>query len=290
MKRALPILLLCQCFIPNPWFGLLDDSAGTSTSQTSTSTRETDQTPTGSETGTPGSSGSSGMLMATMGSSETTLGSSGEPTTGHMGSSSSSTTGTSSASTGISSSSSGEGDTTTGEGALFKDLYELCPVPGVAWLGGKALNIPLECNGGDKPGVSQIPFLNILGKNKSSILNMSPTIEPMGALEGRYPFAPLSPQEAMTAKVLAEIHCPVSPNPQKPCEAYAKIVVEVNKVPLGSVESPLKDGNLESLQLDLASVQAVVDGEAFDIVLHVDVGEGAGDYDRVYFIGPRVSL
>jgi len=152
------------------------------------------------------------------------------------------------------------------------------------------LNIPFPCNVGSKPGVSQIPLLNIEGKNKTSILDTTPSIEAKGAIRGVFPFAPLTPDEAMTAKVLTEVHCPLSPNPNLPCKTTVKVIVEVNDVPLGVAESALGDGATDFLQLDLSNVPEVVGGEAFEIVLYVDVGAEASPNDRVYFIHPRVTL
>lgn len=173
---------------------------------------------------------------------------------------------------------------------LYRDLYLLCPMPGVAWWGGAGLNIPLQCNVGSKPGVSQIPLLNIDGWDKTNILNTTPSLGTGGAIEGRFPFLPLTPEEAMTAKVLTGIHCPPSGDPNQPCETTVKVLVEVNNVVVGGVESAIGDGVSDFLQLDLSSVPEVVGGEAFEVVLHVDVGNQASPEDRVYFVHPRVTL
>lgn len=279
-------VLFCGCLaIPNPWFELDSMDSGEQPNTSSggaTSSVGTSSTPTSSGTTTGSSSTSVTTEMEAPTSSGPVPTSTTE--TSSESTSSESTSSESTSSTGSEGSSTGEPEN------LFGDLYELCPVPGVGWWGGAGSNVLLQCNDGDLPGVSQIPALQIDGMEETSILNISPSLEPLGAMEGRYPFAPLDPNQALTAKVLAKVHCPVSPDPMKPCSTNAKIEARVNDVPVGSSQTPLEDGASEALLLDLSVIPEILGGEGFEIVLRVDVGENPGPHDRVYFIHPRVTI
>jgi len=298
MKNITPLLcLLCSCSMPNPWFILKSDGShggedssrpetGTGTSNDSTgysSTSEESSAATRSEETTPTTGSTSISTTEGIGTSSTNT----FPTSGWgtgTDDTNSSTTGTTETMDTM-----GTSGTTGGEvGMIYWDLYVLCPAAGVQWLGGKSLNIAMECNGNSDPYVGQIPKIKINGKDQTSVLNFSPTyVELGGRLKGDYPLI-LTVQEAETARLKTAVHCPVSPQPNQPCDVHVKLAVEVNKVEVAFVEADVMDGETVSLQLDLFTIPSVVEGLGFNAVLYADVGGVDSPNDHAYFIHPRI--
>lgn len=168
------------------------------------------------------------------------------------------------------------------------DLYALCPEAGVEWLGGSNLNIPFECNQLGPPSADQIPKLLIEGMEETSILDLTPTDSMDGAVQGSYPLN-LKNEDIPLAKFKAQVVCPTSPEPAKPCEATADLIVTVFDVPKGIASVLLKDGDSADLELQMADL-ADIEGNIFEAILKVSVGDKNNPHNHVYFVHPRITL
>jgi hypothetical protein len=268
---------LAACSRENPWF-LVDGGGG--------ATGDAGPSSTGDADGGPGGTSSSGEDPPEESSGVGPVDSGEEP-----GESTSSSTTSGEASTGEPMTT--DAETSTGEQpeeVVLVDLWALCPKPTGMWAGGSMGQDPVECDQVKPQGlwVKRHASLEYEGEQLPLVIELSPSKVEGGSVTGRYPEIKLPADLAPQARLVAEVICPASEEPNPPCEVQADLYAEVDEAPVAFATVNVADGQRKLLIAELGDDPTIAAGEPFTVILSVSVGAEVTPADRAYVVAPRI--
>lgn len=269
-------------------------SAGETTSRPTTSGEAEATTDRPDTTGTTGAVDPSTTTGHTATSDATTTPGSSEGSSGGESSTSSSGGESSTASSGESTT--GEESTTGGEAcalmdtALYLKLYPLCDAIATQWIGGSGDGYMVDCGSVLKPAkvLPHDKAVAAFNVEVCEVLELVPSNELGGRIEGRFGELALAPDEQGNAELLTVVTCATN-QPAGSCDVEVSMWVSTMEMQIIMNKSvQLANGQYKLLAIPLYAIAGINQGDEFAAHFKVTVGGAASEEDRVFLISPRI--